>query len=387
MISAMSMSLLRTFFMMVIAILAAACGSQKPADHAEDPDPLVCAANWQVIFSPQQSTIASWPKVLRWNNGRLFTSLAPDNPSRILSFPDTGGPASTLLEGATWSFWIEDERLLYAGGGTPTEVDGFLLAPTLLFSMPIAGGPSEVVLTTHIWDKFLNQLPGDWALDRDALYWARRDFTSDGGNSLTAWRGLRNGGGDQNLSTLASGQNLPLLDPVLLPLTDHLLVYGGLIDSDTIYSLPKSGGEATQLPTWPAGKVIGVSNDGTALFRRYTGGASAEKRSERFEVGRLLPGAAAVEPFWPGKPASAYPFTAWDDGQGGFYVDLWEWGTDDAIHMTIWAVGADGLGQRLACDPVVLTTVSAAAVAPDGIYVVVLYENFYWEIAKIARAR
>ena len=122
-----------------------------------------------------------------------------------------------------------------------------------------------------------------------------------------------------------------------------------------MFSVSKGGGQATASPSWPYAKILGLSPDGTALWMRYGEGFTSGKRGERSEVGRVVPGGDTIEPFWPTKPPSALPVMARDDGrgQGTFYVAALEWGTDDALHSTLWAVTADGVGERLACDPVV----------------------------------
>lgn len=115
---------------------------------------------------------------------------------------------------------------------------------------------------------------------------------------------------------------------------------------------------------------------------------NGEPGSEEFETGRLRPGADSVEPFGcSGQPPTALAVAGWDDGAGGFYVEAREWGPNNSIHATMWAVDAAGQGQRLACDPLVNGGIRAAAVAPDGIYGVLQPGNSFdsWSIVKIAR--
>jgi hypothetical protein len=373
-------------------VLTAACGSEKPQVGANDPDPVTCATNWQVIFSPEQNVASIPPTVLRWHDGQLFTTPELDLMNSLFSFPDTGGPATTLYQGDSWNLWIEGDRVLHASTGPAMMVGDVSVENTLLYSTPIAGGPSDVLFTTHIFDVAGDPLVEGWALDADGLYWTR----SDDWKSWTLWRAGRDGSGDQSMAALPmppKPADSTLTDGALyntvVPAGDRLIVYNNLnLDSDQVVSVPKAGGEATLLPSWPAAQIIAVSSDGTVLTARYTGGENGQKRSEHFETGRLRPGAAAVEPFWTGKPPSALPRAAWDDGQGGFIVSAWEYGTDDALHTTIWAVDGDGNGQRLACDPVVNSTVDVAAVSPDAVFVIVRDENAieYWQVARVGRA-
>lgn len=365
-----------------LAITITGCGGTVPVDGGGAPDPQTCAGNWQVVFSPEQRPLSVRPEVLRWNDGRLFVGERYLPLESIVSFPDSGGSPSTLFEGTSWSFWIEGDTVLHASTAPPVMVGSLSVAPTWLYATPVGGGPSTPVLKTHIWDTLTDKLIEAWALDAEALYWTRLDFSL----GWTLWRSMRDGSGDQNLGALPPGNEIGggTFDRLVV-LPDRLIAYRDFMTDDRIFSLPREGGNATQLPFWAGGDLLGVGNDGTMLWQRYSGGASFQKGTDHYEVGRASTADSSVNPFWTSKPPSAFPLAAWDDGRGGFYVAMWEWGTDEAIHVTMWTLDADGHGQRLACDPLVTSSIAAAAVAPDGIYVVVAYSNQYWEVAKIAR--
>jgi hypothetical protein len=359
---------------------AAACGSGNPEGAVGDPDPEVCSANWQIIFSPRQGVIGLLPSVMRWHDGRLYIARSYIE-SAIISLPDTGGTPSTIYDGYARDFWIEGDRILHVSSGQPRLVDGLNIAPTLLYSTPIAGGTPEVVIETHIWDKFVEQLIEGYALDGQALYWLRED-----GDGWSAWRAGRDGSGDVKLGSLP-GPRTFYDNSVLTP--DQLIAYySGPYAASSLHSVPKSGGEATPLPAPAGATVIGVLSDGSALVQEITSGGNGQKRSDHYATERLRLGATEVEPFWVDKPPPAYAIAGWDDPGRGSLLSVWEWGTDDALHTTIWALDRDGRGTRLACDPVAGSQVRVAAVSPDAIFVIVeeLHETTsYWQVARISR--
>jgi len=101
---------------------------------------------------------------------------------------------------------------------------------------------------------------------------------------------------------------------------------------------------------------------------------------------RLRPGATDLEPFWTNKPPSAFAVAGWDDGNQGALLSVWDWGNDDALHTTVWAVDADGHGQRLACDPLVMSDARVAAVSPDAIFLVVTADSSYWQLVRVPKS-
>jgi hypothetical protein len=363
-----------------LGISAAACGSGNPDGGTADPDPEICGADWQIIFSPFQSVIELLPSVMRWHDGRLFIARHEFGPT-LISLPDTGGAPTTIYDGSVTNFWIEGDRILHVSPGEPTVVNGVHVQPTLLYSTPIAGGTSDVVIQTHIWDKFVDQLVEGFALDSQGLYWLRSD-----GDGWGAWRAGRDGSGDVKFATFPHGPTLYDSD-VVLP--DRLIAYySGPYAGATLLDVPKSGGEATPLPVPQAATVVGVRSDGTTLLQSLITAGNGQKRSDHYSLQQLRLGATDVEPFWVDKPPSAYPIAAWDDPGRGTLLSAWEWGTDDALHTTIWAFDRDGRGTRIACDPVVGSRVRVAAVSPDAIFLLV--ENIqatssYWQVARIPR--
>jgi len=260
-------------------------------------------------------------------------------------------------------------------------VNGINIASTLLYSTPMAGGTPEVVIETHIWDNFAGQLAIGFALDSQALYWLREDRDGWG-----AWRAGRDGSGDVKLAGFPGPSSF--YDTTVLGPDRLLAYYAGPHAASSLLSLPKSGGAVTPLPVPGGSTVIGVLSDGTALVQSITTGGNGQKRSDHYQTQRLRPGATEVEPFWLDKPPPAYAVAGWDDPGRGSLLSVWEWGTDDALHTTIWALDRDGRGTRLACDPVVGSRVKVAAVSPDAIFLLV--ENLsettsYWQVARIPR--
>ena len=359
---------------------AAACGSGNPEGAVADPDPEVCGANWQIIYSPRQAVLDLLPSVMKWHDGRIYVARSYVD-SGIISLPDTGGEPSTIYDGYAINFWIEGDRILHVSSGQPRLVDGFNIAPTLLYSTPITGGTPEVVIETHIWDKFVDQLVEGFSLDGQALYWLRED-----GDGWGAWRAGRDGSGDVKLGSLP-GPSTFFDTSVLVP--DRLIAYyAGPYAGSSLLSVPKSGGEVTPLPVSFGETVIGVLSDGSVLVQDIITGGNGQKRSDHYGMQRLPLGATELEPFWVDKPPPAYAIAGWDDPGRGSLLSVWEWGTDDALHTTIWALDRDGRGTRIACDPVAGSRVRVAAVSPDAIFLLVenLHETTsYWQVARIPR--
>jgi hypothetical protein len=359
---------------------AAACGSGSQEGAVPDPDPEVCSASWQIVFSPRQAVVDLLPSVMKWHDGRLYIARTGIDPA-IISLPDSGGAPSTIYDGYAMNFWIEGDRILHVSAGPPAVVNGVNVAPTLLYSTPIAGGPPEVVMETHIWDRFVGQFVDGYALDSRALYWLRGD-----GDGWGAWRAGRDGSGEVKLASLP-GSSTFYDTSVLVP--DRLIAYfAGPYSGSSLVSVSRGGGEATPLPVPAGSTVLGVLSDGSALVQTITSGGNGQKRSDHYGTQRLRPSATELEPFWVDKPPPAYAMAAWDDPGRGTLLSVWEWGTDDALHTTIWALDRDGRGTRLACDPVVGSRVRFAAVSPDAIFLLV--ENIhetrsYWQVARIPR--
>jgi hypothetical protein len=225
-----------------------------------------------------------------------------------------------------------------------------------------------------------------WAIDPENVYWVVHELP---GPRASVWATARAGGKPRMLAVLEPGEGETSLFDRIESVGDHLIIYPKGFGFDVpVFSVLKAGGEAKRLPTaWHSATLVGVSTNGTVLVQRQTKVGNGEPRSEEFELGRLRPGADAVEPFWPGHPPTAYAVRAWDDGAGGFYVHAWEWGPNDALHATMWSLDAEGRGRRLGCDPLVRSIIYVAAIGPDAIYAIATPSNSsgYWSVVKIAR--
>jgi hypothetical protein len=76
----------------------------------------------------------------------------------------------------------------------------------------------------------------------------------------------------------------------------------------------------------------------------------------------------------------------WPDGTGGWVISASQLFDDQQFHSTIWLLGADGTGRRLACSPKLPSGTFIQvrpAVAPDAVFAIVLGET--WQIVRIPR--
>jgi hypothetical protein len=368
--------------------VAASCdqGSRVPDGDGEF-DLRVCSDNWSTVYSPEQQPISLIPNVLGWHQGHLYAVVHERPGSSLISVPDVGGERLTLIQGLAGdrALWFEGKNLLFLSLGEPVSLpDGSRGAPTLLESMPATGGPAEVLTTVREASAPYAYIFA-WAVDAESVYWVEIESAGD---KSTVWASPRVGGGARILATLDGGGEFTLFDGIQLVGYDVFVYPTGPGYDVPVFSIPKAGGEARRLPTaWHSARLIGVAKDGTVLVARNKSPGNGEPRSETFEMGRLRPGADAVEPFWSGLPPTAYAIRAWNDGAGGFYLHTWEWGPNDAFHATMWSLDAKGQSQRLGCDPVVGSTIFTAAVGPDGIYGILIpgHTFEYWSIVKISR--
>ena len=131
---------------------------------------------------------------LAWSEGRLFTTIYGLLAPPIISFPDSGGtPTILYTDNVFFAFWVDGPRSLYTAISGPTvraEVDP-RFPPTALFPTPVGGGASTALLTTRLGDSLQNAFILGWALDEQALYWARMDYLPGGGRLVRVARASR----------------------------------------------------------------------------------------------------------------------------------------------------------------------------------------------------
>ena len=350
------------------ALLLAACGSTPAPEHLLDPN--LCAGAWSSIYSPEQTPVSPILPTIRWSGDQLFVSKAWPYPPTIQAIPVAGGDPVNVYQGDALEFWIEGDRLLVASGGK-------------LLSTPAGGGgPAEVVLTTHVFDVFKDQLPVGWSVDGNALYWAVMDFVSGGNTQWTIWRAPRDGSGDVNLGVLPlPPQSQGQVDRVV-PLGDRVLVStSGTTGGARVFAVPIAPGPISELPQGGT-SVLGISDDGTILWSTATG---VEKNRFVTTIAQSRADGSQPAPYWPGKPPGADSSASWPDGAGGWYVATDEVGTDQALHATVWLIDGAGAATRLACDPQVQSILSSAAVGADGLVGMDFYTNRYWRLVEISR--
>jgi hypothetical protein len=351
--------------LVVVVSCGSADGKPVPAvDHRLDVS--VCARNWRVVYSPEQERFATPGDNLQSQGGMLYFRQDLSRQSGIWSVSALTGKATRLYDQWARDFWIEDDRLLYVS------------SDFVLHGMPIGGGPAESIVYGATLEPNADVYVFSWALDRDALYWDRQRF-GDSTSEFSIWRGERGSGRETSVS-LPVSKDVGLVQDII-PVGEELLVS---LSDGSVWAFPRTGGAVRQVPSsGQRAKFLGVSPAGEILWARYDGGFDGTRGSDRYVVSRGRMAGGQPEPFWPEKPPNAYAMGAWARGGGAWYVQTWEYGTDDATHLSVWGVDAQGKGTRLACDPEVASRFGSATVAPDGLYAIVQYTNLYIQIIAV----
>jgi hypothetical protein len=337
-----------------------ACGSDDgPAPAPDAGAPLAelasCADGWQIVLPGQE--IAPRREGLRWHQGRIYFATF----AGIFSIPDNGGSPTSLTDESAWSFWIEGDHALYTNANRGSDK---------LLSVPLAGGPTSVVVDGHAGlgtsDHSFNQ-----AVDDSSFYWDLQR-----GQTTELFRVSRSGGAAQKLGTAPT----VLLDR-LIPTPAGLLASTA---RDDAYLIPTDGGEARPLPR--AGTPLGASAEGVLWWQSRQAAAG-------YDILRTRIGAEAPELFWPAHPDALLPTRAWPDGNGGWIVVGLEKFSDGEHHESVWLVGADQKGVRAACDRVAGQATGYIdddpGIAPDAVYLfstsLRAMPRPVWSIVKVAR--
>jgi hypothetical protein len=332
------------------------CDTQPVPDTIERIDPAVCSRDWRIVLSPQDDTKASIDD-LQWHDNRLFFSQG-HAPSMLRSISTSGSDARTIRAQAPARFWIEDDHITY-------------VVDDKLHTMPLEGAPPEPSAAPD------PSAPArqSWALDRDSIYWQENPAVPRG--TWTIWRSLRDGTSAAALSALPYAD----ISTQLFPLANHLFVFSPM--SGRSWVLPKAGGDLRET-TMTDSMFLGLSQDGEVLWGHPDSRPGAPTTQHHTVLRQRLDG-SAPEAFWSDKPFNALARRAFSDHAGGWYVSTWERDGGDDFHLTLWRVTAQGMGTRLACDPLASTVAESAVVAPDGVYLVVRHATNDWQLAGVAR--
>jgi len=349
-------------------LAAGGCGSDE--NMRLQPDPRICSGNWRVLFSPDQALEDPFDLTgdpfIRTSGDRVFVNPGSLGraPAGIRSLPTGGGPESIVFDGWVRAFWIEDDQVL-------------AVTSSALQRRPLAGGDVATVLALDQLST-LNALYSPWELDREALYWAADDYVTS-----TIWRAPRDGGDRQQLATLPPNDETP--DPhvhVLRLLDDGRLL---AVSGHHVYTIQKTGGALRDVKVADnMVDTIGIGPDGTMLWTRFAG--NSDGNHPRYSLVKQRVDEDAPEaPLWTYDALSATPAQAVPDGNGGFYVMAWEYGTDGGIHATVWAMDAGDHMSRIACDPEIERLPTGAAGTPDTLYSVVEDASLSWQVVAVSR--
>ncbi|HEY7374721.1 MAG TPA: hypothetical protein VIF57_21330 [Polyangia bacterium] len=358
----------------LIAALAgglAGSGCDSDENMRLRPDPETCAANWRAVFSPDQSVLAPFDLTgdpfIRTRGDRVFVNpnALGRAPAGVRSLPASGGPDSIVFDGWARAFWIEDDQVL-------------AVSASALQRRPLAGGSVETILDLPWLTTLKDALYSPWELDREALYWAEYDYVQS-----TLWRAPRDGGEMQQLATLP-----PAGDGTVLQVgTLHLLDDGRLVSVSRtqVFMIPKAGGAMQQMKVADnLADPLGLASDGTMLWTQFAG--NSDGNHPRYSLVKQR-----VDDDAPGAPLMTYDALsvkltqAVPDGNGGFYVMAWEYGTDGGIHATIWAMDAGDHMSRIACDPEIERLPTGGVGTLDTLYAVVEDPSLSWQVVAVSR--
>jgi hypothetical protein len=273
--------------LLVAALCAPGCGD----DHADLTgfDVNLCAGNWRVVHSPRQDAVTLPPRDLAWHGGLLYSLEPLSAGPPFFSVSPADGNRSTLPvpERDIWSYWLEDDRLIYVVGQR-TMTGSTPQASLSLFAWPLAGGAAEKLFDASVWaSQFIPRL-GGMALDREAFHWTEMAATPAGGREWTLWRNPRTGGDAVRLAVVGRPKDDLTGFDGLLPLDDRIIAYSSRLVDGMAWAIPRAGGEARPLPSWPGANIVGAGSDGALLWQRsldtfngQRGGAASPGRRRR----------------------------------------------------------------------------------------------------------
>jgi hypothetical protein len=363
---------------LVAGLVWTSCSHPKNADLANSGfDPTTCTSAFRVVYTSQPDELPPRTRDLTWKDGNLFVGHSSADDAWVFALPDTGiGNKDLLYEGHVRSWWLEDDRLIYA-----QNYD--------LFSMPQTGGPANSIL--HYGDLAYDVWNGlslsEHNLDRTAIYWLFYNA------ELTVRRHLRSGGEDTILAEMLGFGSRDL--QWMRQVRDQLVLSFWRKGFGTyVATVPKAGGTPQSLPIPDDySMVLAVSNGGSLLW--YTPASSSNGERSYYSLGNI--DGSQLLPFAVTLAQSAYPgpLNAWSAGNGGWYIVLSEYSAQGALYLSIWYVKSDGQANRLVCDPTAEVpdpytaeprpvATSTAGVASDGsFFVSVSYPKNNWVIARV----
>lgn len=338
--------------------LATSCGGSgsHPGDDISE-----CRPSWKVLLEVSDNLGRIDSDKLVWSNDRVYfvyIDLVQD-PSRqviasISSADSSRGDLRQVESPASSWWWIEDGQLTYISD------DG-------LFGMPLDGSaPAQRQIEPSL---FVENHSYEFGLDAEALFWS--DISSPYLSATqtmnwSVWRASRSTSERIKLADMPAPY-AGVIDRLILTPDRILLLEGHGLGggTNTLYALPKGGGNPQVLATSTTASVVGVAQDGSALWQEYSPGTT--------EISKLWrssgDGAASVE-VWADRPEGAYVIEAWSDDNGGWYMVGWE-GFETWV-TSVWRLDGSGQVSRITCNqapPDSFTYPIAGTLSPSALYV------------------
>jgi hypothetical protein len=252
-------------------------------------------------------------------------------------------------------WWLEGDQVTYL------HDDG-------LYGMPLDGSAEPTRLTELLLYEEDNVSPTSFVLESEFLYWSSREkLTSAETKSWSIWRATRATGERAQLASMPVRGPSSGLMPSLTVTADKVIVFEGLEGlSNTLYAIPKAGGDPQVLPAPTSARMIGIAPDGSALWQGHPSAGD-----DGYQLWLSTADGAAPSPAWLALPSSVFATDAWPDGSGGWSLVAQEItpASSPMYYTSVWWLEPTGGASRLACTPLPGTPYTrAAALSPTSFF-------------------
>jgi hypothetical protein len=278
----------------------------------------------------------------------------------------SGGSVDPLAPVVTHELWVEDDQLVFEGGG-----DGLKL-----FTLPFTGGTPTLLFDGGAG----RSQPGIGqfhAFTSTDFFWGEADRAGGTYGQSTVWRAARPNG----VPVLVGSATARTPDGIVEGFsamalgTDAVLMAAGF---GIAVAVPFDGRPTRPLATEPflsrnkPTSRLGIDSTGIYWSVQKPGTTYEDDSS----IIVLAPAdGSPVRTFWEGLPDHSAPVGIWPAEDGGWVVIAWQKFDDQRDHATIWLLDSNGQGRRLACSPAPRGSFAPLVrvrpvVTPDSVYVV-----------------